>query len=140
MRLFARLAQPIRFRRLKLLRNVFNSIGVLIVMPLLFVCLPLIVLYVTILQRMQIRRLARTSCPNCDAPFGSDEVTRARSVAEKTASENISRFIARGWRPRVSITWELHCANCGSQFTFSPMTVELEPTDATPAQTSERLR
>ncbi len=111
------------------MRNGLLTLGLIVAIPLLILCIPIIIPYVAISQRLQRRRLARTPCPECGTPFGYAEVDRARDACQESTRKIVADIMARGGRPRIVAMWHLRCPACDAQFTFAPSTNNLNPID-----------
>ena len=92
----------------KTVRNALITLGLLLAIPLLIVCLPVVLPYMAISQSLQQRRLARTPCPTCGAPFGRTEVDRARAAFAESVRE-IRKNAPPGARLRIVSISRLSC-------------------------------
>jgi hypothetical protein len=75
--------------------------------------LPVLMPLAVVADAWELRRLARTRCIACGRPIGLAEMHRARDAARAKAAAIVASTLARGFKPRVVVDWEVRCPSCG---------------------------
>ena len=66
----------------------------------------------------EMRKLARTKCPNCGRTIGMAEIRRAKREAVASARAAIDKILAQGGIPRVVAVWKVVCPGCAREFSY----------------------